>query len=111
MPCDVAELPGRAGRLTCAASRPFTTERVQHGGPPLDAGRYDGMNFCGGFSERGALSLKFTAEATMPLATGPLWDIKESCLWFEIAYKSGRILCRIDALCFMNSLEAKSLSG
>jgi Protein of unknown function (DUF1488) len=47
----------------------------------------------------------------MPLATGPLWDIKESCLWFEIAYKSGRVLCRIDALCFMNSLGAKSPSG
>ena len=69
------------------------------------------QQICGGFSERGALSLKCTVEATMPLATGPLWDTKESCLWFEIAYKSGRVLCRIDALCFMNSLGAKSPSG
>jgi hypothetical protein len=66
----------------------------------------DPTNFCGGFSERGALSLQFTVEATVPL-----WDIKESCLWFEIAYKAGRVLCRIDALCFMNSLGVKSPSG
>ena len=76
--------------------------------PPMS---YDPTNFCGGISERGALSLQFTVEATMPLATGPLWDIKESCLWFEIAYESGLVLCRIDALCFIKSLGAKSASG
>jgi hypothetical protein len=37
------------------------------------------------------------------------WDAKESCLWFEIPSKSGNVLCRIDAQCFMTSLRAKSL--
>jgi hypothetical protein len=46
----------------------------------------------------------------MPLLPEPGWDLKESCLWFEIAYKAGFVLCRIDALCFMNSLGAKSSS-
>ncbi len=47
----------------------------------------------------------------MPLATVPLRDTKESFLWFEIDHKAGRVLCRIDALCFMNSLGVKSPSG
>jgi hypothetical protein len=44
----------------------------------------------------------------MTLATEPGWDLKESCLWFEIPCKAGLVLCRIDSLCFMNSLGARS---
>jgi hypothetical protein len=38
------------------------------------------------------------------------WNAKESCLWFEIPFRTGNILCRIDAQCFVTSLEAKSLA-
>jgi hypothetical protein len=46
----------------------------------------------------------------MPLATEPEWDFKESCMWFEVPYGAGRILCRIDGRCFMDSLGPKSTS-
>jgi hypothetical protein len=57
------------------------------------------------------LSLQFTVEATMPLAMQPEWNFNDSCLWFETPYKTGHVLCRIDALCFIKSLGAKSASG
>ena len=50
-------------------------------------------------------------EATVRVPIGPEWDLKDSCLWFEIALKAGPVLCRIDAQCFMNSLGATSPSG
>src|SRR5471032_3296727 len=49
-------------------------------------------------------------ERTMALPTPPEWDAGERCVWFEIAYKAHTILCRIDALTFVNSLGATSVS-
>ena len=46
----------------------------------------------------------------MPPMTDPDWDFKESCMWFEVPYNAGRVLCRIDGRCFMNSLGATSTS-
>jgi hypothetical protein len=46
----------------------------------------------------------------MPLTTEPNWDSQQSCVWFEIPYKTGSVLCRIDSGCFMKSLGAKSSS-
>jgi hypothetical protein len=46
----------------------------------------------------------------MSLTTEPEWDFKEPCMWFEVPHKAGRILCRIDGRCFMESLGAKSTS-
>ena len=42
----------------------------------------------------------------MFLKTGPDWDFKEKCVWFEIQLYDGVILCRIDSSCFLNSLGA-----
>jgi hypothetical protein len=67
--------------------------------------------FSGVNSEKSALSLQFTVEATMPLAMHPEWNVYDSCLWFETPYKAGHVLCRIDAQCFIKSLGAKSASG
>ena len=46
----------------------------------------------------------------MALPTPPEWDAGERCVWFEIAYKAHTVLCRIDALTFVNSLSAASMS-
>ena len=46
----------------------------------------------------------------MTLPNAPAWDSAEPCMWFEIAYRAHTILCRIDALCFFNSLGATSAS-
>lgn len=67
-------------------------------------------NFCGGNCEKSALSLKFTVEEAMPMAMQPE-NLNDSCLWFETPYKTGHVLCRIDALYFIKSLGAKSASG
>jgi hypothetical protein len=42
----------------------------------------------------------------MLLKSGPVWDFKEKCMWFEIQHDLGRVLCRIDGSCFLNSLGA-----
>jgi hypothetical protein len=46
----------------------------------------------------------------MILRTGPDWDFKERCMWFEIQHHVGQVLCRIDSGCFLSSLGADSPS-
>jgi hypothetical protein len=46
----------------------------------------------------------------MILRTGPDWDFKARCMWFEIQHQVGQVLCRIDGGCFLSSLGADSAS-
>jgi len=47
-----------------------------------------------------------TEHTMLLLKSGPDWDFKEKCVWFEIQHHADAILCRVDSSCFL-SLRGK----